>query len=276
MTPLDPFIAPSPEEFVTHFQTDIVNFLNKKIIKDFRRVDLNDLCYDFMAHFFSEGMLKKYNSNYNQIRALKLQEALKEKEKEYGILKRRNHKTKKDKKVLDNLSRSLEKKRAKLEKCQEKVGRLVRFKTYLFWCLRSYWWWHEVKTVDIYADPDGVIREHIKTTVQPLVVSQTASEDDYKYSDISSSIYLKKEEAVYAKELRRQAALVYLEGFENFLEKINSNLAFALNLLLGGLDITEVSCQIKLTSDELISNLKKYGTIFSKKIGNFGEYLEYC
>jgi len=273
---LDPFIAPSPEQFIGLFQTDIINFLNKKIIKDFKRIDFNDLSHDFIGHFFSEGMLDRYKPNYNQIRVRKIKLDIKEKEKEFRILRDRNHQNSRDKRVLIHLGETIEKKHEKLRRCQEKVERPVRFKTYLFWCLRSYWWWHVVKTVDIYEDADGVIREHIKTTTQPLLVSQVSSDDDYKFSDVSNAIYQRTEEDLYKKGLRKQAALRYLKSFERFLRTINNRIALALALLLDGLDISEVSQQTQASVDEIMSKLRRYGTTFSKKLGNFGEYIEYC
>lgn len=273
---LDPFKAPSPEEFIGLFQADVINFLHKKIIKDFNQVDLSDLSHDFIAHFFSEGMLDKYDPNYNRIRVNKIINELSEREKEFRILKSRNHQNKADKKILNRLSKTIEKKREKLARCQEKISRQVRFKTYLFWCLRSYWWWHVVKTVDIYEDEDGVIREHIKTTAQPLLVSQVACDDDYKFSDVSNAIYQRTEESIYKADLRQKAARKYLQSFERFLLKMNNTIALALSLLLDGLDISEVAQQVQTSADEIMSKLKRYGTSFSKKLCNFGEYLEYC
>lgn len=273
---LDPFITPSVEEFINLFQPDIANFLSKRIIKDFNQVDLNDLSHDFISHFFSEGMLNRYKPDYNKARVKKVKHELAEKEKEFSILKRRNHQNKKDKKVLANLKMAIDKKHEKLRKCQEKVDRPTRFKTYLFWCLRSYWWWHVVKAVDIYEDEYGVIREHIKTTPQPLLVSQVASDEDYKFSDVSNSVYQKTEESIYKRDLRRQGALRYLKNFEKFLRETNNKVAFALDLLLAGMDISDVANQVQKSTDELMFILKRYGNTFSKKIGNFGEYLEYC
>ena len=273
---LDPFITPTADEFVNLFQPDIIHFLSKKIIKDFNQVDLNDLSHDFIAHFFSEGMLNRYRPDYNKARVAKIKRELAEKEKEFSILKRRNHQNKKDKRVLANLSKAVGKKHEKLRKCQEKIARPTRFKTYLFWCLRSYWWWHVVKAVDIYEDEFGIMREHIKTTPQPLLVSQIASDEDYKFSDVSNSVYQRAEEDAYRKDLRRRGALKYLNSFQKFLRGTNEMIALALGLLVAGMEISEVATEVQTSTEDILLSLKRYGNIFSKKIGNFGEYLEYC
>ncbi len=57
---------------------------------------------------------------------------------------------------------------------------------------------------------------------------------------------------------------------------MNDTIALALALLIDGLDISEVAQQTQKSVEEIMSKLKKYGASFSKKLGNFGEYLEYC
>jgi len=273
---LDPYKAPTSEEFISLFQPDIINFLQKKIVKDFNHIDLNDLSHDFIAHAYSDGMLKKYRPDFNVIRVGKITRELQEKEQEFQILKKRNHQTPKDLKILQQIQKEITKKQLKLKKCQENVNKLVRFKTYLFWCLKSYWWWNIVKMVDIYADADGVIREHIKTTPPPLVVSQIAADDDYKFSDVSSSIYLKQEETLYQKELSRQAAKYYLNMFENFLRSVNEHSAMALGLLVSGMEIEDVAVHVQMEPSEVMAKLKHYGDKFSLKMGSFSECLEYA
>lgn len=272
---LDPYLAPSPDEFISLFQSDIVNFLQKRIVKDFNHVDLSDLAHDFIAHAIGEKILERYRPDYNSVRVIKLTKELQEKEKEFQIVKRSKHQTKKDLQVLQQLQKEITKKKEKLQRCQEGAQKLVKFKTYLFWCLKSYWWWNIVKMIDIYADEDGVIREHIKTTPQPLLVSQITADDNYKYSDISNFAYLRQEELEYRKDVSRKAAKQYLVGFENFLRPVNDHLASALTMLMSGIEIEDVAKSFQLNANDVLTKLRYYGNRFSVKMGHFGEYLEY-
>lgn len=270
------YAAPNPEDFIHEFIQDIVNFLNKRIIKNpSRNQDLEDIAHDFIAHFFSEQLIEKYRPDYNRHRLDKLILELEDLEKQFQIYSRAKNRHSKDQKVLDNLQKKISKKRFRINTCKEKVHRLVKFKTYLFWCLKSYHWWHIVKTVDIYEDADGVIREHIKTTQQPFVVSQIRSEDDYKYGDISNSIFQREEEADFKKVLRKRAARAYLQNFEKYLRKKNEACSTALSLMLAGLDLEDVAETLKQSVDDLIMSLKNYACDFSMRLGNFGDFLEY-
>lgn len=275
----DPYCAPDAEEFIIHFRTDVFNFLAKRIVRNHRQVDIGDLSMDFLSHFVMSQTLNKYDPDYNAVRAIKQGELVEDLRAEYQILSTRNNQTEQDKKSLVKLKVRLETQETKLARFKTTIGRKVRFKTFLFWCLRSYWWWHVVHMVSIYADENNVMREHIKTTASPLIISQAMSNDlDYKYSDVSSSLFQAVEEENYRKETEQKAATLYLEMFEAFLRKIDRVFAMALSLLRTGMEMEDVSSKISTSSDNLLTKLRNYGKEFERYYDyeRFFQYLYPC
>jgi len=261
----NPYQAPDPEDFIAYFKVDVFNFLAKKIVKNPKQVDIGDLSMDFLSHFVMNEMLGKYDPDYNAARAVKQAHLVQDLQEEYQILRDRNNQTEQDKKSLKKLRTRLKTQEKKLTNYQASIGRKVRFKTFLFWCLRSYWWWNVVKSVSIYPDENNVMREHIKTTPAPLIISQATGDDlDYKYSDVSNSLFKAAEEEKYRRESEQKAATIYLEMFESFLRKIDRAFAMALSLLRTGMAMDEVAVRIDESSELLLTKLQEYGRDFEK------------